>query len=542
MLNHLTEIAVDWSRQPHSREEGRWIAIVSVITSKESESKLQYPSSQFLIPITLSVVDGYLGGRAVVVDGLPTHIQNPTIKDRDFVITALSNAGFISIEGREGTGVSISPSKRLTDTLGKRKSELLDRSRPLGLHTWSDHPAVVELTDTVYAAHFGPRRSKVTSKLLRLLLLELYLAWSTDPSLKLYVPRSNNDYPESRYNGLGVKRTIIKVLDGLRDAGLIRQADGFWDRFDGRGKRSRIWPTGKLIAMFKVAGFGPEDIDTHRNQETVVLNRPIPGTRKKERIEYTDTDETDRMRTLLSDYNSLLARTAITLPGAEAFIEREPDEDDNGERFISLHDTFVYRVFNRASFDKGGRFYGGWWQDCPKELRRHILIDGNETVERDFPGMLPTLLYAEAGIDYRPQIEAGVDPYVLDDLPPSLASIATRDLCKKLFAAAINATNEQKAIEGVSGKGLTHAKLRAILALLKEKHQPIANRFGSGVGLKMMNREAQITERIIEHFTQQGIPVLTVHDSYIVAREHEKELDEQMQLAFTEATDAMSEI
>ena len=35
----------------------------------------------------------------------------------------------------------------------------------------------------------------------------------------------------------------------------------------------------------------------------------------------------------------------------------------------------VHRVFNRSSFDNGGRFYGPWWQQCPKAWRREIFIN-----------------------------------------------------------------------------------------------------------------------------------------------------------------------
>lgn len=53
-----------------------------------------------------------------------------------------------------------------------------------------------------------------------------------------------------------------------------------------------------------------------------------------------------------------------------------------------------------------------------------------------------------------------------------------------------------------------------------------------------MNADGRITERIISHFTRQTIPVLSIHDSYIVAVEHEAELRDQMQIAFQGVTGA----
>ena len=52
------------------------------------------------------------------------------------------------------------------------------------------------------------------------------------------------------------------------------------------------------------------------------------------------------------------------------------------------------------------------------------------------------------------------------------------------------------------------------------------------MGIKLMNLDAKITEAIIQAFTDKGIPVLTVHDSYIVRWGWEKELEATMRSAF----------
>ena len=58
----------------------------------------------------------------------------------------------------------------------------------------------------------------------------------------------------------------------------------------------------------------------------------------------------------------------------------------------------LYRVFNNGSFDEGGRFYGGWWQNLPSEYRQFITINGHTTSEYDYsaPSIL-AMLYAELG-------------------------------------------------------------------------------------------------------------------------------------------------
>lgn len=43
-------------------------------------------------------------------------------------------------------------------------------------------------------------------------------------------------------------------------------------------------------------------------------------------------------------------------------------------------------------------------------------------------------------------------------------------------------------------------------------------------GIGLMNKDSTFSESIINHFTDKGIVVLCVHDSYIVEDHHEQEL------------------
>jgi hypothetical protein len=72
----------------------------------------------------------------------------------------------------------------------------------------------------------------------------------------------------------------------------------------------------------------------------------------------------------------------------------------------------VHRVFNRSSFDNGGRFYGPWWQQCPKKWRREIFINDAPTIEQDYSSLHIALLYARRGINYYKQYNG--DAYQLE--------------------------------------------------------------------------------------------------------------------------------
>ena len=112
---------------------------------------------------------------------------------------------------------------------------------------------------------------------------------------------------------------------------------------------------------------------------------------------------------------------------------------------ITQKDKFVRRIFNNSRWDQGGRFYGGWWQRCPKEYREKIEFDGVGGLEVDFSGMHIVILYAQEGINYWADI--GDDPYSIEQIMDIDPRIDLRSACKLLLLTAINADSPQKAFQ-----------------------------------------------------------------------------------------------
>lgn len=415
----------------------------------------------------------------------------------------------------------------------------LDRSRQLDVHTWSDHPEANQFVNAIYDAYFEGQKKEIKKKHVKVVLLDLYVAWCQDPDLKIAYSRNVNDYDAgSRYNALNISKLTITVADRLVEAGLILQAKGFKDRETGRGRISRIWPTHALIAKFKEARFGPLDVGRFDGEEVIVLRDG------KKEIPYEDTSETERMRRELNSYNALLRTTFIDIPVLkESFIELEAKRGDQTSKLhIGQKEKFVRRIFNRGSFEKGGRFSGGWWQRCPKEWRSKIFINDNPTSEIDYSGLHIVMLYAEKGIDY--WAEVGSDPYAINRPDFLETEEQTRSVAKRLLLMSLNADNETEAFaafrdqaaRGSWEKKLTNKQLGRLFQALKEKHLAIEDRIASDAGIDLMNGDSQITEKIIQTFTVQSIPILTVHDSYIVPCGQEEALESAMQRAFKEVT------
>ena len=85
--------------------------------------------------------------------------------------------------------------------------------------------------------------------------------------------------------------------------------------------------------------------------------------------------------------------------------------------------------------------------------------------------------------------------------------------------------------------------LGRVLNLLREKHPLISDMFCSGAGIDLQYTDSRITEHIIKHFAIDRVatggipvPVLSVHDSYIIAEEYKDELWEEMQIAWDKET------
>ena len=58
--------------------------------------------------------------------------------------------------------------------------------------------------------------------------------------------------------------------------------------------------------------------------------------------------------------------------------------DPENERAIRMDQRSLHRVFNNPELQTGGRFYGGWWQNIPREHRQHLAVNGRSMVELDY--------------------------------------------------------------------------------------------------------------------------------------------------------------
>ena len=428
-------------------------------------------------------------------------------------------------------------------------------SRVLDVHIWSDYPEVNDFINLIYDAYFSNQNGKksIAKKHIKIVLLDLYVAWLDDPDLCIAVNMTRDFYSKNfgtdttRYNELNISAKTIHVVNTLKDKGLVGYKRGVEAQEGyGSGFVSRIWAEPKLISMFERSALNQFMIYSHYDREMLVLRDE-----DKNDINYADTEETESQRLVVQQYNDILERTFIDIgsansPRLEIEKNKGSKSQDKPHYVHILHKgKFTHRVFNNSSWEEGGRFYGGFWQRIGQDYRQQILINNEETVELDFSSLHPVLAYVQAGVDYWKEHDIG--PYDISVNGIEDAKVS-REVIKKLFLLALNAKDQTTLFKAFRSEfdyslldgleySFTDDALGAILDSIKARHTKIADQIATGAGTVLMNLDSRIVEFVVRRFLDNNSVVLSVHDSFIVIERHRDRLLAAMKDAWVFVTE-----
>ena len=294
------------------------------------------------------------------------------------------------------------------------------------------------------------------------------------------------------------------------------------------GGFTRIKPTDKLIKQFGDAIYAWCPQTTTAFTESVILRDTKEN--KKQELPLPQTHDVDGFQEQLYLYNSFIKDQCFCLDLEDSqFLTLVSVMNKDQARRDPLHLSKVQltRIFSQGDINKGGRFYRGWWQSVPSIYRPHIVINGEKTVEIDYSAVAFKILYEEAGVE----LDMKDDPYDIG-LPEWIGKDdPRRPLIKTFMTALINDEagtfklypDEQKEL------GITHAELKQ---LIYTKHGEIAEYLKAGHGLRAQFTDSQVAIQIMLGMADKGIPVLPIHDSFIVSHKHELELKKAMDLSF----------
>ena len=438
--------------------------------------------------------------------------------------------------------------------LQRKKAVALDHSELFDVHKWSDYPEVNAAVDHLFACIHVNDPSIQTRKgkcFLKIIILDLLAKYYADPTLYSAISRSKPHYSKlaARYNKLHFKYDVmIKILDGLISLGYVEQFKGFYNPEEPKSSKiTRIKATPKLIEfLIQEHHIVEELIEKAPDTECIILRDINPTGRKQVDINYEDNEKIRNMRKALCEYNNLLRQHFISIP--EAFDEGLPMRQGY-KVHATQNEKFVRRVFNNGSWKEGGRFYGGWWQRIPKDWREKIRIWDIPTIEIDYSGLHIVLLYGLKGVDYWNAV--GHDPYKVDGLEHSERM---RSLLKLVLLSAINSRSKEEAIKAVRLSVNTelerfdwvkqeHIDIGNIIDIFQEAHRLISDYFFSGFGVKLQYMDSVIAEYVINHFTKKRrLPVLCVHDSFIIQAQSKDELESVMSDAISEARHQLTQL
>ncbi len=395
-----------------------------------------------------------------------------------------------------------------------------ERSVRLALDWDCNDARLVAVVEQLLAESFQGRASNVR-KHLKFILQHLVRVENYATDYATSYSRNNNAYRDGIANPLRLKvRSLKSVIDRLAELGLVECHMGFNDVVT-RARLSRVLATQAMRLLMD-----EHELLSIRSTQLLPHDGVILKNVQKQAVWYEETQETRRMKADLSEYNEFIGQQQVEIFNPEV------------DRPYFLDAVKSFRIFNNSSFFKGGRFYGPWWETCPKADRRRITINGEQLVELDYKANHVFLLYHLTATEMPESIRS--DPYRWNETIP-------RDVAKKVFMLAVNCHSETEAWRSLFQyySSLTgnirerwepysrclHYYRMAVGALVRA-HPNLQGHIHQGRGLGLQFMDSQIAERILLSMTRQSLPTLGIHDSFLIQTRYEAALQEAMEEAY----------
>ncbi|RYY22693.1 MAG: hypothetical protein EOP62_22565 [Sphingomonadales bacterium] len=396
---------------------------------------------------------------------------------------------------------------------------------------------VAELTSlfwTTYPPSTRAPKSHVVSShehCLEQLVLNLVSVANEELASLEFVVRTRFYADQRHYLGpLVTSSSVQHAVAFLHDHNLVSVATGYASVDSSKRRASSIRPTMEFVKLCQ-----KHDVCTFEVKPKPTLPLRLRMTKEATSqedehesglVEFHESEETERMTGNLGLINEFLATTTVALDMTPAqwadmewrLIGKAKRQKRRPKRIRWLISP-LYRVFNNSRWDHGGRFYGPDYQGIPKEYRQFLMIDGQPTVEVDFTAMHPTMLYARLGV------QLVGDPY-------RTPFCNDRDLVKVTLNALLNAKRRNIKPVDLFDSETAGMTWKQFVDRVLEHFRPLQRFICSGEGIKLQRIDSDIAEMVMLAFVRFGIPILPMHDSFLVPAQHEHLLIDTMKSAF----------
>ena len=333
-----------------------------------------------------------------------------------------------------------------------------------------------------------------------------------------------SEAPRYRDRRLTYKQTKA-AFNGMLGCRFIEITNrGYYSRERGAGGLTRYIPTDRLAERFEeLEGHPAFVIQPDLDQEVIILRDKIDD--RQVDVDYRDTPKTERYRSNLRQINEFFLKHWVDLRIKDTEVQRLAQRvlQDKDKEPIDLSRRTLARIFTNGSFEEGGRFYRGWWQNVPSEYRQYITIDEDITTEYDYSQLSPHMLY----FGYNREI-GNEDAYdrVLDG--------EHRDIVKQAFNAMVQASSSLRQKPEKINLDEVDMSWSALRDKILNSHKPIEDLFFKGIGNKLQYKDSCIAEGIMLQFVHENQVTLPIHDSFIMRKGYASHLEEAMRRAFYE--------
>jgi hypothetical protein len=400
-------------------------------------------------------------------------------------------------------------------------------------------------------------------RLIKLITLDLFVAFQTSQELLVGYSRNASEFLKGgRYwddktgQKLFSQTVFLDVIDGLAALDYLEDRKA---KQGSIGKSSRMKATQKLIDVMKKHGINWAAIDASPDPSNVIeLKSKKDKQRNQTKLTFDDSTDVKipTMREALVRINEALKKTLVNLKVTDDqfTVINNRLSNDKDRQMVNFSNRYIVRKFTNGSFEDGGRFYGGWWQDVPKEYRKFIQIQGKPTAELDYSTLHPTILYLKEGL------KPPKDSYDLHGWDREHRSIYKKTFNQLLnsksamhkksmwgsFAPEILKSDNAPGWEHLSKSDririnreefirLTGRDYNNLIDAMLEKHQPIQHHFFTQAWTWLQRLDSDIAEMVmLKMVNEEDIPVLPLHDSFIVRATFKDVLSDVMEKSFKE--------
>jgi hypothetical protein len=329
-------------------------------------------------------------------------------------------------------------------------------------------------------------------------------------------PRSHYRPPQATYC------SVMTALKAMVEAGLIQEYIGsgqfkvtcdVHDEYKCVREATRVGPSTHMVERLAPLRAAPiHNLIQWREDAEVIHLRDKRQDKGKAssstQVPYNDTPMIDGFRAEVQRINKHL--------------KEHPCHYAGGLR-INRMQNHVVRIFNNGDWSQGGRLYGYWPMNLPKDERHYLSIDGEPLADLDFGSCFVALLHVHDGSEFNPDAP---DPFFIEGYEQQ------RDMIKQSAYAILNSDHRMKNFPGNvaqdngSRPPISWKEMEALIFA----HVPLFEQYAyTASGLRLMRKESDILIVVLLDLIEQGVGFIPMHDGIMVP-ESQKELTRDLML------------